>query len=236
MQKQEKIVSMFDNIAGTYDLTNRVLSLGIDKSWRRKACDKVYNLYGKNKIERIADVACGTGDMIGYWRSRAKIKHITLENVVGVDPSVGMLEVAKKKLPDTKFLNAPATAIPLEDESVDIISISYGIRNVVERDVALKEFHRVLKKGGLLAILEFTKSDKRGFSETIKDIYMNKLLPIVGGVISKNREAYTYLPNSIEDFLTTSKLTNELKENGLEPVFVKGFTLNISTLFIGKKV
>ncbi|MCG3715644.1 class I SAM-dependent methyltransferase, partial [Aliarcobacter butzleri] len=136
MEKQEKIVSMFNNIAGTYDIANRVLSMGIDKSWRNKACNKTFELYGKKDIEKIVDVACGTGDMILFWQQVAKENSINLKNIIGVDPSVGMMEVGKKKLPDVEFIEAYATQMPLIDKSADIISISYGIRNVVQRQEA----------------------------------------------------------------------------------------------------
>ena len=96
MEKQEKIVSMFNDIAGTYDIANRVLSMGIDKSWRNKACNKTFELYGKKTIEKIVDVACGTGDMILFWKKVAAENNIDLQNIIGVDPSVGMMEVGKR--------------------------------------------------------------------------------------------------------------------------------------------
>ena len=106
MGKQEKIVSMFNDIAGTYDIANRVLSMGIDKSWRNKACNLAYKFYGKNEIERIVDVACGTGDMIEFWKKIATSNGINLQNIVGVDPSVGMMDVAREKLPEVQFIEA----------------------------------------------------------------------------------------------------------------------------------
>ncbi|MFW0742009.1 bifunctional demethylmenaquinone methyltransferase/2-methoxy-6-polyprenyl-1,4-benzoquinol methylase UbiE [Aliarcobacter butzleri] len=236
MEKQEKIVSMFNNIAGTYDIANRVLSMGIDKSWRNKACNKTFELYGKKDIEKIVDVACGTGDMILFWQQVAKENGINLKNIIGVDPSVGMMEVGKKKLPDVEFIEAYATQIPLIDKSADIISISYGIRNVVQRQEAFDEFARVLKKDGLVVINEFTKNKKENLLDHLTDFYLNKVLPILGGLISKNKEAYRYLPDSIDEFLTTENLCKELKQSGLEPVYVKAFSMNISTLIIAKKI
>ncbi|MCT7646061.1 bifunctional demethylmenaquinone methyltransferase/2-methoxy-6-polyprenyl-1,4-benzoquinol methylase UbiE [Aliarcobacter butzleri] len=236
MEKQEKIVSMFNNIAGTYDIANRVLSMGIDKSWRNKACNKTFELYGKKDIEKIVDVACGTGDMILFWQQVAKENGINLKNIIGVDPSVGMMEVGKKKLPDVEFIEAYATQMPLIDKSADIISISYGIRNVVQRQEAFDEFARVLKKDGLVVINEFTKNKKENLLDHLTDFYLNKVLPILGGLISKNKEAYRYLPDSIDEFLTTENLCKELKQSGLEPVYVKAFSMNISTLIIAKKI
>ena len=236
MGKQEKIVSMFDDIAGTYDITNRVLSMGIDKSWRNKACNLAYSFYEKDEIPKIVDVACGTGDMIAYWKKTAITNGINLGNVVGVDPSVGMMEVAKKKLPDVEFIEAGAASMPIESDSADMISISYGIRNVVQRQEAFDEFARVLKKDGLVVISEFTKNEKTNPLDYLTDFYMNKILPVLGGLISRNKEAYTYLPNSIDEFLTTDNLCKELKQAGLEPIHVKAFSMNISTLIIAKKL
>lgn len=236
MGKQEKIVSMFNDIAGTYDVANRVLSMGIDKSWRTKACNKTFELYQNNPIEKIVDVACGTGDMILFWKKTAQKNNIEIKNIVGVDPSVGMMEVGKQKLPDVKFIEAGASEMPLENDSADIISISYGIRNVVARQEAFHEFSRVLKKDGLVVISEFTKNKKEKLLDHVTDFYMNKILPTLGGLISKNKEAYTYLPNSIDEFLTTENLCKELKIAGLEPVHVKAFSMNISTLIIARKV
>ena len=236
MGKQEKIVSMFNDIAGTYDVANRVLSMGIDKSWRNKACNLAFDFYGKKEISKIVDVACGTGDMIDYWKKVANTNSIDLQNIIGVDPSVGMMDVAKKKLPDVEFIEAGAASMPLDSECADIISISYGIRNVVQRQEAFDEFARVLKKDGLVVISEFTKNEKNSPLDYLTDFYMNKILPILGGMISKNKEAYTYLPNSIDEFLTTENLCKELKQAGLETIYTKAFSMNISTLIIARKI
>ena len=163
MGKQEKIVSMFNDIAGTYDVANRVLSMGIDKSWRNKACNLAFNFYGKKDIEKIVDVACGTGDMILFWKKVANENSIDLQNIVGVDPSVGMMEVGKKKLPEVEFIEAGAASMPLDSSSADIISISYGIRNVVQRQEAFDEFARVLKKDGLVVSMNLQKTKKRNY-------------------------------------------------------------------------
>ena len=236
MGKQEKIVSMFNDIAKTYDITNRILSMGIDKSWRNKACNLSFEFYDKKNIDKIIDVACGTGDMIYFWQKIAKTNNINLHNIVGVDPSVGMLDVAKKKIKEVEFIEASAISMPFDDDSADIISISYGIRNVVKRQEAFNEFSRILKKDGLVVISEFTKNKKTSALDHITDFYMNKILPILGGFISKNKEAYTYLPNSIDEFLTSENLCKELKEAGFEIVYTKAFSMNISTLIIAKKL
>ena len=232
--KQQKIVQMFDDIAGTYDTANRVLSMGIDIQWRKTACDETFTRYNK-PIDLIVDVACGTGDMMGYWAKQAKKAGRQIGKILGVDPSVGMTDVGKQKFPEFEFVISEATQLPLGNEIADILSISYGIRNVVKRQEAFLEFARVLKKGGYVVILEFTKDDKKGLLFGIKDFYMNKILPKIGGFISKNKEAYEYLPNSIEGFLTSSMLQKELDMAGFETEFVKSFSMDISTLVIARK-
>jgi len=234
-QKQEKIVDMFDEIASTYDLANRVLSFGIDISWRKKGCNKAFEYLGQKNIEKIVDVATGTGDLLMHWKTEAEKNNITVENFVGIDPSVGMLEVAKKKVDFADFLEGKAQELPLEDTSCEIISISYGIRNVVDRVEALQEFYRTLKPGGIVVILEFTKQEKSGITSKIVDLYMKKILPAIGGLVSKNYAAYKYLPDSIEQFLTTKMLVEELQQAGFEHKYSKSFSMGISTLIVAQK-
>ncbi len=234
-QKQEKIVEMFDDIASTYDLANRVLSFGIDVVWRKKGCNIAFDLLNKKQIEQVTDVATGTGDLLIHWKNEANKRGIEIEKFVGVDPSVGMLEVAKKKVDFATFVEGKAQELPLENESSEIISISYGIRNVVDRKEALEEFYRVLKPGGVVVILEFTKQEKRGLIDRIVDIYMKKILPAIGGLVSKNYAAYKYLPNSIEEFLTTKMLVDELEQAGFEHKYSKSFSMGISTLIVAQK-
>jgi demethylmenaquinone methyltransferase/2-methoxy-6-polyprenyl-1,4-benzoquinol methylase len=235
-QTQEEIVKMFNDIAKTYDLANRILSMGIDKTWRRKACNLAYSFYGKSKLEKIVDVACGTGDLMIDWENIAKTNGIEVEQIVGVDPSVGMMEVGKTKIPHRTFIEAGAQNMPLEDQSVDFISISYGIRNVVQRQQGLEEFARVLKKDGLCVILEFTKNEKDDFCAKLSKFYLHKIMPHIGGLVSKNKDAYTYLPDSIESFITTEQLCSEMRSVGLEPIFIKGYSMDISTTIIARKI
>ncbi|EQB35567.1 ubiquinone/menaquinone biosynthesis methyltransferase [Sulfurimonas hongkongensis] len=235
-EKQTKIVSMFDNIAPTYDTANRVMSMGVDKSWRRKACDLAYEFYAKDSIDRIVDVACGTGDMMDFWKSRSEVAGIAVGEIVGVDPSVGMVDVAREKFPKFNYHISKATEIPLQEKSADFLSITYGIRNVVQRGEALVEFNRVLKDDGLVIILEFMKNENPSLLGRIRDFYMNKILPKVGGFISKNLEAYEYLPNSIGDFSTVENMQNELKDAKFEVLYTKSFSMDISTLIIARKI
>ncbi len=234
-EKQEKIVTMFDDIASTYDTANRVLSMGIDIQWRKKGCDKAFEILGKKSLGQITDVATGTGDLLIYWKEQASKNGVGVERYVGVDPSVGMLEVARGKVDFATFIEGKAQALPVENESSDVISISYGIRNVVDRVEALQEFNRALKPGGLVVILEFTKQERRGLVDKVVDFGMKNILPRVGGFISKNYEAYKYLPDSIEEFLTTEMLAKELEEAGFEMRYTQSFSMGISTLLVAQK-
>ena len=233
--KQEKIVNMFDDIASTYDLANRVLSMGIDIQWRKKGCDKTFEILDRKEIGQVTDVATGTGDLLIYWKEQAVKNNVDIEKYVGIDPSVGMLDVARKKVDFAEFIVGKAQNLSTENESTDIISISYGIRNVVDRIEALQEFHRALKPGGIVMILEFTKQDRSGLLDKIVDFGMKKVLPKIGGFISKNYEAYQYLPESIEEFLTTEMLASELEDAGFEMKYTKSFSMGISTLLIAQK-
>ncbi len=233
--KQEKIVGMFDDIASTYDLANRVLSFGIDIQWRKKGCDKAFEILDQKELEQVTDVATGTGDLLIYWKEQAQKNDVNIKKYVGVDPSVGMLEVAKKKVDFAEFIEGKAQELPISDESTDVISISYGIRNVVDRVEALQEFHRALKSNGIVMILEFTKQDRSSVVDKVVDFGMKKVLPKIGGFISKNYEAYQYLPESIEEFLTTEMLAKELEEAGFEMKYTKSFSMGISTLLVAQK-
>jgi len=235
MQKQEKIVDMFNQIAPTYDVANRVLSLGVDVSWRKFACRYMLEIF-KNKSINIVDVACGTGDMMGLWSEISKEFGVEIKSLTGIDPSSGMLKEARAKFPNFKFIEAYADNTTLASGEAQILSISYGIRNVVERKAALREFNRVLALNGYVIVLEFTKRQKKGLITSLRDFYLSKILPKIGGFISKNKEAYEYLPSSIENFLDAKSFCDELATAGFEIELCKGFSMDISTLFIAKKV
>lgn len=235
MTKQEKIVSMFNDIAPTYDRANRVLSMGVDTIWRKKACNLAFGYCPKGQALSIVDVACGTGDMMGYWGRVAHENGVSVENIVGVDPSEGMVSVGREKFPHLSFHITSATQLPQGEGTADIVSISYGIRNVMERQEALNEFHRVLKTGGLVVILEFMKNENPSPLGKVRDWYMNNVLPRIGGMISNNYEAYRYLPDSIEGFLTVAKMRAELEAAGFEMLYAQSFSMDISTLMIARK-
>lgn len=234
MDKQKEIIEMFNTISPTYDRLNRILSLGIDRSWRKNGCERVLRSY-KKAPDLVVDVATGTGDLLIFWQNATIKLGTTIGKFIGVDPSVGMLEIARKKVPFASFHEGEATAIPLEDSSADVVSISYGIRNVVDLDGALREFHRVLKPDGVLMILEFMSHEKKSIFDKFVMFYMKKVLPTIGKFISKDKRAYTYLPESIEAFLSSEIMKLKLEEAGFKVREIHNETFKISTRFIAVK-
>ena len=222
---QEKIIKMFDEKAPTYDLVNRIVSFGSDKIWRKKAVKEALNYLPQNP--KILDVACGSGDMIAEWQKYTN-------NITGLDASTEMLKVAKKRFPKIPFYQELAQNLPFENESFDCLSISFGIRNVVEIDRAIEEFYRVLKVNGILIILEFTRNDKKSTIREAIDFYSNSILPKIGGIISKNKEAYKYLPNSIENFYTLDELAQKLIK--FQILKAKTFPFSPTSIIIAKKL
>ncbi|MGL2785836.1 bifunctional demethylmenaquinone methyltransferase/2-methoxy-6-polyprenyl-1,4-benzoquinol methylase UbiE [Helicobacter pylori] len=235
--KQEKIINMFDDIASSYDQANRLMSFGLDVKWRERACEHAFLFLENKKALRLVDVACGTGDMLVAWQKSALNCAIEFKECLGIDPSNNMLALAEKKLENkASFIQAQAKDLKgVGNNSVDILSIAYGLRNVVERQEALKEFFRVLKPRGVLVILEFLKKDNPTWLDKISGFYTNKVLPLVGGAISKNYGAYSYLPQSIEGFLSLEGLKHELKNAGFEIVRTEDSIAQISTTMLVKK-
>jgi demethylmenaquinone methyltransferase/2-methoxy-6-polyprenyl-1,4-benzoquinol methylase len=174
--------------------------------------------------------------MLYFWKKAAGDRAVCVSEFNGVDPSVGMLEVAKEKIDFANFQEGTATTLPFEDNSMDFISISYGIRNVVQREDAWGEFYRVLKPNGQLVILEFTKPEKENFMGSFVKWYMKKAIPFIGSLISKHNDAYSYLPDSIDAFSTTKNLRDEMIKSGFKECFIRSYSFEISTLFIMRKV
>lgn len=263
---QRSIIAMFDDIAKDYDKTNRILSLGIDISWRKDAVKRAYKARNAKDIERIVDVACGSGDMIKHWHSYALESNIVVGEMIGIDPSQEMLKIAQKKLQaiDGSFAQIDASSrilkehsqkleskkmdskialqlgeakdlSTLESQSVDILSISYGLRNVLEYKQALREFARVLKPGGIVVVLDFFKNSSPSLIDRIIGIYTKHILPCIGYLISRNYAAYKYLPDSMESFITPDELALAFKEANLQPLEIKSYSAGISHLVLGQK-
>ncbi len=231
---QQQIIAMFDDISKSYDTANRILSMGLDVSWRKKACNFALQALGQKEVY-VVDVASGTGDMIVHWQNVAESMNVSLRRICGIDPSEGMLEIARKKLPNIELIRAEAIAMPLDSESVDILSIAYGLRNVVDTNAAFVEFARVLKEGGMLVILEFTKNENPSILGKMMHFYTRKILPTLGGLISRNKQAYQYLPDSIEHFFTTQKLEQELASHGFKTLHIE-CAAQVSTLCVAQKI
>ncbi len=232
--RQEEIINMFNNIATTYDTANRVISMGVDVTWRKEACKEAFKNV-KSKQINIADIACGTGDMMLHWENEGKESNREIKSIIGVDPSECMLNVAMEKIPHGIFKIAQASKIPLESCSQDIVSIAYGLRNVVQRKDALKEFYRILRPNGVLVILEFTAPSTNNLLSSLMQFYTKAILPIIGGAISRNFKAYKYLPNSINNFITRESLEAELLLHGMKTIFSKNYSANVSSLIIAQK-
>lgn len=174
----------FDKIACSYDRLNRIMSLGLDRRWRRRA---VRDLHGN-----VLDIACGTGDMVQELQKRGCL-------VTGVDLSEEMLTIAKSKAPTATYMIADAEHLPFENDCFDAVTCAFGVRNFVHLEQGLGEMLRVLKPGGRMVILELATPDSP-LLRPFYNLYTKHIIPWLGSRIAGNREAYTYLPESVERF------------------------------------
>lgn len=231
MAKKEGIRRLFNNIASDYDRLNHILSLNIDKGWRRKAVREIADLASPLKV---LDVACGTGDFtIAIARKVA-----AGSKVVGVDISEGMMEIGKDKIlkagVDAEMSIADCEALPYDPESFDRISVGFGVRNFEHLDLCLREMNRVLKPGGKLVILELSLPSN-AFVRGCYMLYFSKILPAIGGFLSGDRGAYEYLHTSVLRFPVPDKFIAMLKSAGFESVEHKSLTFGICRMYICKK-
>ncbi len=225
--------SIFDSIAPDYDRLNHLLSLGTDRIWRHRSLKWVVDRYAEQKI---LDIACGTGD---FSIAIAGKSHPDT-SVTGLDLSEGMLAVMRNKVVEAG-LDAKISAMqgncekmPFPDDSFDVATIAFGIRNFQNRDTALKEILRVLKPGGRLVILELSVPSN-SLLRYLYNLYFSGVLPLVGGRISGNRAAYRYLPASVLKFPGKNEWIGIMERNGFSEVFHKSFTLGICRMYSGKK-
>jgi len=209
-ESEAKIAAMFDRVAPRYDLLNRLLSARQDQRWRRQLTAMVPYRPGG----RYLDVATGTGDvLLSVARARAEY-----QEHLGVDISGEMLAEAQKKATASGLAPVPqlrqmsAERLVLADGAFDCLSISFGLRNVVRRDQALREFYRVLGPGGVLLILEFFLP-RKGLLAWFFQLYFHRILPFIGGLLS-DREAYRYLPESVGSFYTPEAMRAALYQQG----------------------
>ncbi|WP_243373012.1 bifunctional demethylmenaquinone methyltransferase/2-methoxy-6-polyprenyl-1,4-benzoquinol methylase UbiE [Geotalea sp. SG265] len=230
-EKGEKIQEMFDTIAPRYDFLNRVLSFGIDRSWRRFAVKKIK--YAPNG--RVLDVATGTGDVALEIAARTP----SSVSIAGIDFSKEMVELGKQKVAASPYAGritiqvAPCEDIPFADGTFDSITIAFGIRNVVDRLQGLKEMHRVLKPGGRVVILEFS-TPRFILFEHLYRFYFLKVLPVIGGLFSKF-SAYKYLPDSVLEFPSQDQFKSMMSKAGFRDSQHYDLTLGIATVYTGEK-
>ena len=214
------VSAMFDEVASAYDRTNDLLSFYQSRLWRRALRKEVAPKAGM----RILDIAAGTG-------TSSMALRVEGAEVVAADFSRGMLEVGKKRYPELQFVFADAMKLPFSDSEFDVVTMSFGLRNVSDHRVALKEFRRVLKPGGRLVICEF--SHVRGLLGTLYRWYLRNLLPIVARVFSSNPEAYSYLSESIEAWPNQAELAQDISEAGFKDAGFQNLSFGIVAIHRG---
>ncbi len=230
-EKGERIREMFDAIAPRYDFLNRLLSLGIDRRWRRFAVSQIQ----APPNGRVLDIATGTGD-IALEIARQTSSDIM---IVGADISREMVEIGRQKVASSPYAGritfeiAPCEALPFPDEQFDAITIAFGIRNVVDRLQGLKEMNRVLNRGGRSIILEFS-TPTSPFFRAIYLFYFLKVLPAIGGLFSK-QSAYKYLPDSVLEFPSREEFKGLMERAGFRNVTYRNLTGGIATVYVGEK-
>jgi demethylmenaquinone methyltransferase/2-methoxy-6-polyprenyl-1,4-benzoquinol methylase len=221
---------MFGRIAGRYDLLNHLLSGNFDKAWRRLAVRTLRPSLVEGA--RVLDVACGTGDL------SLALAAAGTASVVGLDFCRPMLEIARRKADAVSrtipFIEGDALRLPFADESFDVVTIAFGLRNLASVGGGLRELLRVLKAGGRVAVLEFSSPVVPGFSAVFR-FYMTRVLPRVGGLLSGSRAAYEYLPDSVSRFPDQERLAALMREAGFEGVEYRNLTGGIAALHAGTR-
>lgn len=232
MPKKENVEKMFDSIAPEYDALNHILSLNIDKLWRKRA---VRELCKKDDECDILDIACGTGDFtiaIANWCPKSRI--------TGIDLSEQMLESGRKKLAQkglqnrTDYRKGDCANMEFADNSFDGISVGFGVRNFEDKELCLKEMSRVLKPGARLVILELS-IPSNPILRALYKFYFLKVLPFIGGAVSGDKAAYRYLPASVLKFPAPDEFCKMLSECGFTQVRHKALTFGICRMFTAVK-
>ena len=231
LTKKEQVAKMFDKIAFRYDFLNRFLSGGIDVYWRKRAIRELYEV----NPETVLDVATGTGDV-----AIMICKQLAVKKVIGIDISEGMLQLGRKKIAKQmlnnriELLRGDSETINFSQDSFDAITVAFGVRNFENLRQGLKEMLRVLKPGGKLVVLEFSRphSAFRG----VYNLYMNFIAPRIGKLISKDCDAYQYLNDSVKAFPEGKAFVNILNETGYSGTYFKTLSLGICTIYCGKKL
>ena len=228
--KKVQVARMFDNISKSYDFLNHFLSAGIDFYWRKKAVGQLKDL----KPKKILDVATGTADFA------VEALSLQPEEVIGVDISEGMLEQGKKKLikkgvdKKIRLLKGDSEKLPFKDNIFDAVIVAFGVRNFEDLEKGLADMHRVLKKGGEILILEFSKPRVVPFKQ-IYNFYFNLILPNIGRLVSKDDSAYRYLPESVQAFPDGNRFLKLLDKTGFTETKSIPLTFGICSIYRGKK-
>jgi demethylmenaquinone methyltransferase/2-methoxy-6-polyprenyl-1,4-benzoquinol methylase len=227
--KKQQVAKMFDNISYRYDFLNHFLSLGIDKGWRKKAISLLRPLNPKIML----DVATGTGDFA------LQALELNPDKVIGIDISEGMLEMGRKKLQrlnanKIELLTGDSENLAFEQNKFDAVTVAFGVRNFEDIEKGLREIYRVMKPGAMLVVLEFSRPRKFPFRQ-IYNFYFKTILPKIGRMISKDKSAYTYLPESVEAFPDGEAFDNILKSIGFKNTTCSSLTFGISSIYTARK-
>lgn len=228
--KKEQVANMFNNISKNYDLLNHVLSLGIDVLWRKKAI----KMLQKDQPKLILDIATGTGDFA--------IEALALnpDKVIGVDISEGMLEEGRKKMKKKKLDHlidlqlGDSEKLLFPENNFDAVIVSFGVRNFENLEKGLSDMYRVLKPGGKTVIVEFSQPEKFPMKQGY-NFYFKYILPQIGKLVSKDNEAYTYLPESVQAFPYGKEFVSILEKVGFKNTTCTSLTFGISSIYIGEK-
>lgn len=225
-EKKKQVKRIFDSIAKKYDLLNHLLSFGVDKYWRKKAL----KLSGIGPDSVLLDVACGTGDVAIEARKQG------VKNIFGADFSHNMLSLfsVKSEWIRGRSIQLVAEKMPVKDESVTHITVAFGVRNFYDIADGFASFYRILKKGGKAVIIEFRMPSNPLFKALYK-FYFRRILPVIGGIISGDAEAYKYLPRSVEEFDEKIDLTSLLTGAGFGKISKHNFTMGIVQVIIAEK-
>ena len=223
---------MFGRIAPRYDLLNHLLSLNVDRYWRARTVSRIAPLLADNSA-RVLDVACGTGDLMLALQGRGQAR------IFGSDFCHPMLveaaAKARRRGARAVLFEADAMGLPLAANSLDLITIAFGFRNLANYEQALAELLRTLKPGGCLAILEFSTPPNRLLAR-LYDFYSRAILPAVGGWISGSREAYSYLPESVRKFPNADELASQMRASGFANVRFHRMTAGVVALHLGQRL
>jgi demethylmenaquinone methyltransferase/2-methoxy-6-polyprenyl-1,4-benzoquinol methylase len=232
MPKADDVRTMFDRIARRYDLMNRVMTLGIDRRWRRAAVRAAR----VDPTTRALDVCCGTGD-ISFLLAEAGAEHVT-----GLDFSEGMLEQARRRQQGHRdsaaaarieFVQGDALALPFDDASFDVVTVSFGVRNVEDLALAYREFARVARPGARIVCLEITRPKLR-IANWFYDVWFDRIVPLMGAIVSRDKAAYTYLPESTRTFPRPPEHAEVIRAAGIEDVSWKRYGAGIVALHRGE--